>query len=261
MKNLLLFALTLAISCTSPAPTETATEPDAPEPAYLPSLQAAFDAHGKLENWKKYKTLTFTRRSGESQENHTIDLENRKVRISSEDYELGFDGQDVWVSPDKDAYSGRSARFFHNLWFYFFSIPHILSDPGVNASDMEDVVFNGKNYKRIMITFGDNVGDAPDDKYLLYLSEDNRLDFINYSVTYYDPSRTNNFNALVYEDWQEVDGLLVPGTMKGYRWENDTIGDQRYEVQVSEIAFSAEKADQAIFEVPEGAYVDVKESD
>ncbi len=257
MKYLSILFCILLIACsTTTQQTEQAVEEPAPKVEYPDALESNLRAHG-YEAWKSFNGLTYTRISGDNSEKQQIDLKNRKVRIETDEYTLGSDGENVWVSPNLEAFGGRSARFFHNLWFYFFSIPHVMTDPGVNARVMEDVTFNGTDYNRILVTFGDNVGDAPEDQYILYINkETSELDLINYSVTFYDASRAEQYNALVYDGWQTIQGVKVPASLTGYRWENDTLGEVRYEVKFEDIQFSKESFDQSIFYIPEGAEID-----
>ncbi len=261
MKKVIAILSWFLISCSTQNQSEVVEQTSNRPLSDIPmSLLHSFQAHGGLEMWKTYKSLSYTRNPDKDPEQHIIDLENRKVLISAENYKLGSDGENIWVSPDLEAYEGRSARFFHNLWFYFFSFPHILSDPGIKATELEKIVFNGKNYNRVKITYNENVGDSPDDQYILYLSsETNRLDFIKYSVTYYDRSRAENFNALIYEDWIKVNGLLVPTSLQGYKWENDSIGAKRYSVKFSDISFTKNTPDQSMFEMPQESEIEVRD--
>ena len=50
--------------------------------------------------------------------------------------------------------------------------------------------------------------------------------------------------------------MLFPEKNIGYKWENEELGDVRYESPFTNISFSEEKMDAAIFAVPEGAYVE-----
>ena len=69
---------------------------------------------------------------GEDSERQEFNLEMRYALIIHPDYLIGFDGQDVWISPNKELFKKGSPRFYHNLNFYFFTVPFIFSDEGVN---------------------------------------------------------------------------------------------------------------------------------
>lgn len=260
MKNILKGAtaiLVLAMSaCSTPKEpvNETAVPPVSPWPTIL---DQAFEAHGGLEKWQSFETMEYDVPKEKGPEHHTIDLKNRKVLISTDEFKIGFDGNEVWVTPDSAAFGGN-ARFYHNLYFYFFSLPYLAADPGINYEDQGAATVNGQSYNKVLMTFNDNVGDAPEDKYVLYFNEDNMLELINYSVTYYDASRANKFNAIKYEDWKPVNGLMLPGKLVGYVWQGDSLAEKRYERQFQNPKLSTEKQPDALFEIPDNAYISPK---
>lgn len=226
--------------------------------SFPPALTSGLRAHGGLDNWKKYRTLQFTLASKENPENHLIDLDSRKVLITTDtSFTMGFDGQSVWVSPSLQSYPGSSARFYHNLIFYFFSIPFVMTDPGTVHSDMPDAQLNGVAYRRVRVTFGNDVGDSPKDQYILWFRKDNdRLGLINYSVTYFDQGNADRFNAIVYEEWQQVNELLLPKTWTHHRWENDSLGEARSTVRIENVSLSTISPDASLFAVPAEAEIE-----
>jgi hypothetical protein len=225
-----------------------------------PSLQEGLKAHGGLEEWAKYGTLSYTVASKSTPEKHLIALQNRRVLITTDStFTMGFDGQDVWVSPNLAAYPGSSATFYHNLVFYFFSLPFVAADPGVNHNALPDITFDGVDYSRISITFGSDVGESPDDKYILWFRKsDKLLSMINYSVTYFDPANANKLNAMVYDEWQTVNGLRVPKKWTSYKWENDSLGDKRGSTLITDVSFQVSAPDATLFQKPEAAEIDSK---
>lgn len=224
----------------------------------FPTLfQQILEAHGGWEQWNKMHTLTFEKGTGEKKEMHTVDLKNRKSLIEVKDYyALGSDGESVWVSPNKDAFPGPSPRFMHNLYFYFAAIPFVLADPGVNYEVQADHVMGNKRYRVLKTSFKEDIGDAPDDQYWLYFDpKTQRIDFITYSVTYFDSTKANQFNALRYE-WMTQNGLLVPKTLIGYEWQEGKLGKERYRSPLAAMKYSEEKASADIFKVPAGAHTE-----
>lgn len=257
--NLLIVLMVLFFACNPQTKTseDTLIEPDVYENV-IPELKACLEAHGGLKKWRSFGSLEYDRATAKGGGDHSIiDLRNRKDLVKNDTaYTVGFDGTDAWITPGKDAM--RSApRFFHNLYFYFFALPFVVADPGTNQEFIGQKTFNGLTYNKIKITYGENVGDSPEDQYILWVNaQTNQLDFINYSVTYFDKSRAEKYNALVYSDWKDIDGLKVPTILTSYRWEEDTLGDVRGSNTFSNILFSERQPDQAIFQVPEGAYLD-----
>ena len=78
-------------------------------------MRKGLEAHGGLALWQKKKTMEFSIPKGDNFELHQIDLPSRKVRIDHPDYSIGFDGNEVWITPDKETFGSTSPRFYHNL--------------------------------------------------------------------------------------------------------------------------------------------------
>ena len=172
-KYLYLITLTIALfffnACSEPNPKIEAPIVEQKEiPAFF---QKVLDAHGGLETWNKMNTLKFSSTRKEPTTNYSIDLKSRKETIEAEGkYTLGNDGETVWVSPSRDSFPGKNPRFMKNLTFYFVAIPFVLADDGVNLEDLGSKEVNGRKYNVIKATFGEGVGDASEDQYLLYVN-------------------------------------------------------------------------------------------
>ena len=248
-----LFMLTI-LACSN----EQTTTPVKVEKSYPEIFNKVLKAHGGKANWDAMNTLTYTRGGVENPEYHTVDLKTRKSLIEVKGkYKLGFDGTNIWVGPNRDSFPGKSPKFTHNLHFYFIAIPFVFTDPGVTLKDEGLVKSGEKEYHLVNVTFGENVGDAPEDQYNMYIDPvSNRVDFITYSVTYFDKSRATQYNALQYE-WIDANGLLAPAKYIGYKWENEDLGDQRYESVIKNVRY--EKATKAanFFEKPVEAEITV----
>lgn len=248
-------------SCQSTAPEQkTADNPKVeeatPKPALPKALAQGLEAHGGLERWEQMKSLQFAMMKGEKKETHLTQLKNRKTRISHEDYTIGFDGEEVWVAPNKAAFGKGSARFYHNLRFYFFGLPFLFADPGINYEELPQKEINGIMYDAVKISYQSGVGDAPEDYYIAHFHPETHLmDVLLYTVTYYKGTTNENYNALMYE-WQEVNGLKVPKVMSGYKYENGQIGELRYERPLLDVEIKETAPDEALFEMPEGAEID-----
>lgn len=249
--------VTLLFSCQS----KKETTPETTTPAHwknIPTeMMAGLDGHGGLEQWNKMKTMEFSYPKREGTELHQVDLPTRKVRITHENYTIGFDGKEAWVTPDKEALGGVSARFYHNLIFYFYAIPYVLADPGTNYEVLPSRTINGKELNAIKVSFNDGVGDAPDDYYIAHFDKKtNEMYLLLYTVTYFSGESNENFGAIVFDDWKEVNGLKIPKTMKGYKYAADTLGEQRYIHEFSDLKLSETALDPSIFERPDNAVID-----
>lgn len=254
----LLLPIFIILGCTPQQSSNEGTEDQASDVQQPIPLDPLLEAHGGLNTWKQYQQVEYDLFvNGNLVDHQLIDLKTRKVLITSEQYTIGFDGQEVWITPDKEAYPGNSARFYHNLQFYFFAIPFVLADPGTHHEDLGQSTFQGETCHVVKTSFGNHVGDAPDDYYLTYADpETHQLKLLLYTVTYFSGEASETFNARMYDSLQEVDGLLVPARMISYRWENDTLGEKRSETAFRNVRFSKEAPDPSMFAIPEGAYID-----
>ncbi len=261
MKNLIVsLSCLFFLACNQTPKEEQGAVEIATNPEYPQTLQKALQAHGGADVWKSNKSLQFDMEStlgGVKNETHLIDLNNRKVRISSENYTLGMDGKEVWVTPNKAAFGNVPPRFYHNLLFYFFTIPHIFTDPGINFEELGEVTVAGKKYVALKVSYEAGVGDADKDLYIAHFDPDTyRLALLLYTVTYFSGEKHENYNALKYDNWQQVDGLWVPASFEGYKFENDSLKELRYQSKFSNVIFSKESPDQNLFEIPENAEID-----
>lgn len=237
---------------------ESAVEsPEKSVVVYPAALQKGLDAHGGLDRWQSMQSLAYTFSTGEKTEHHIVDLKNRKVRIENDQYTLGFDGKEVWVTPDKAAFGKGSPRFYHNLYFYFFAMPYVLADPGIKYKVMAQQTIEGKQYNVVSIKYQANVGDAPDDEYIVYFDQStNRMEYLFYTVTYYSKGPGEKYNMLHYHNWQEVDGLWLPRVMSRMDYSDGIIGEKKYDRTFTDVELSMDRPNQALFEMPEGAEID-----
>jgi len=245
---ILIFALS---GCQQDANSESASSP------YPAALAKALDAHGGLDRWKSMHTLKYTMMKSEKPEMHQVDLHSRKVRIAHEDYTIGFDGQDAWVAPNKEAFGNSSARFYHNLYFYFFALPYLAADPGIIYEELPVREFNGKTYDVVKIGYEKGIGDAPDDEYIMHFDQETGLmHLLLYTVTYYSKEKSDRFNAIIYDDWIDVEGLKLPGSFKGFKYANDELGEMRYERVFVDHYLSEEPLVDSTFDIPAVAEID-----
>ncbi len=217
-------------------------------------LSATFDAHGSLDHWKSFRTLTFDLISerGEKRDTQHIstDLQDRRELIRTATYDIGYDGTSYWKIMHDSSATNTDPRFMKNLQFYFFAMPFVLADPGVTATSLPPQSISNKMFDVIKITFGDSVGVAPKDQYILYVDPiSKRLNYMLYSVTYFDPDRAEKYGALYYRDWQEVDGLLLPKVGERFEWnaEDKSLGKSRGFKRFQNVQLLVESKDSQFF--------------
>lgn len=221
-------------------------------------LDRGIASQGGLAAWQSYGALEYDIVKGDRHEHHLIDLHNRKMLITGETYQMGYDGVDVWVTPGLEAFPG-SARFSKGLDFYFFVIPFVLADPGTNREILGRVTLGEKEYEAVRVSFEAGVGDSPDDVYIAHFDPDtHRLRVLLYTVTFRSQQPNENFNARVYETWQEVGDLTLPRKVTSYQWNGveRKLGEKRVETIYNNVRLHIEPPDSALFARPAEAEID-----
>lgn len=208
-----------------------------PKKVYPKTFAMGLTAHGGLEKWNSYGTLKFTEVAGEDVTHYIIDLKNRNERMENPGhYQVGFTADSIYYFPNRDSFPSKNPRFMHNLRFYFFALPYVTADPGAIQDELGPAVLNDTLYDRVKVTFSEGTGVAPKDQYILWYDQHTHLlSFINYSVTYFDEANAENYSAIRYTNWVETGGLKFPTEMIGYKWENDSFGEERYRRRFSDI--------------------------
>jgi len=252
MKNLTYILLAgLLLACnTTPEKSESKKEVYVAPSHHIDELTKIFEAHGGYEQWSKMKSLSYKK----AEENTITNLQNRKIRLESSKQTIGFDGTKVWVAPD--SVDASRARFYHNLYFYFYAMPFVVGDPGANYEKLPQKEIDGKNYEGIKVSYNDGVGDAPDDNYIIWVDPNTKeMEWLMYTVTYRSGEPSDRYSLIKYKDWQKFNGLLLPTSLQWYRYENDSVGAPRSEAFFTEISISEEAPKDSLFEMPDGAII------
>lgn len=226
--------------------------------APVASIFKVFEAHGGLETWKNKRTLSFTVTKPDNPERHTIDLYSRREKIETPEMAMGFDGKDFWLADEKESYKGDPI-FYHNLMFYFYSMPFVLADDGIEFSETEDLEFDGKSYPGVRITYKDGVGISSKDEYFLhYNAETNQMAWLGYTVTYRSGEKSDNVKWIRYNDWMETEGLKLPNSMTWHEYEGRTIKGPRDSTTFENVLVSESAKPDAFYAKPENAKVVTK---
>lgn len=224
-------------------------------PDYPQELNAVFEKHGGIRNWKNMKSLGFEIVKPNGNEKQTIDLVSRNDLIETEKYTIGFDGNDSWILQDSAYYKGN-ARFYHNLMFYFYAMPFVLGDDGISYEKTEDLVFEDVNYPGYKISYNDNIGDSPDDNYFIYYNKsDNTMAWLGYTVTYGKGEASNNVSYIRYNDWKLINGLLLPNAISWFQSKDGKLMEPRNTLIFENIKLSDERPNSELFKKPEGAEI------
>jgi len=268
MKNILiLILLSILASCNQSQKKETPTaEPIEIEPnsgigdgAVSPAVafaQSIENAHNKTA-WNSNTAVAFDidlKFGGQERLNGKITslTNSSKIRIDKKDgAKLIFDGSEVYLCPETAPDKG--ARFDMFTWQYFFAMPFKLTDPGTNWENIDSKKENELSYPAGRLTFRKNIGDAPDDWYVIYQDpKTNLLHAAAYIVTFGSEIDKANENphAIVYSNYKTVEGIQVATQWDFHEWsEEKGIGKKLGEATISNIVFFEAEAD--LFEKPD----------
>ena len=258
MKKTILLSLILIalISCkeTSEKNTYQNEELNVITTIYPESISKVFDAHGGIDAWNAMQSHVFEIEKDGQNEKTTTALKSRKSLIDAETYMIGYDGNNPWlVEKDTATYKGNP-KFYYNLMFYFHAMPFIVGDDGINYENVDALEFEGKEYPGIKISYEAGVGESPDDEYIIYYDSDtNKMAWLAYTVTFFSKEKAKKFNLIRYSDWQTVEGLQLPKTLKWHVYKDGVIGDVRNEMNFVNVSLSKEQPDSKLFEKPENA--------
>lgn len=198
------------------------------------------------------QNLVFTMEKESGDETHTVNLWSRKTHINTADYQIGSDGEEVWLAQDSTYYPPNRARFYHNLMFYFYAMPFVLGDDGIIYTEVDPLTIGDQSYPGTQISFKSGVGDAPDDQYILYRDKDSgQMQWLAYTVTYGKNEKSDQFSFIKYDQWQEVNGLLLPNVLQWYTVENGMPTTARNARVFKNVALSFDKKPDAFFDKPE----------
>jgi len=225
----------------------------------IPEYEALLEAHGDWHKWYNAvaESYSMIHEVTMTEEDAFVNLNSRKTRISNSEFEMGFDGEKTWISPDRESYKGPSVKFYHNLYFYFYNIPFVFTDKGARVEKVEDRILNGKKYPTLKASFDSGIGASSKDQYFMLINpETRRLEYLLYTVTYFD-NPTPELNALKYDDYRESDGVFFPRTLTGYAFKNDSTQSIKYQVTFANLLLLDEEFEDDIFEKPDnGVYAD-----
>ena len=258
--TLLLFCIAI-LSCKQASKESTSTNEisevpiDVANSRFPEAFTKILKAHGGLDTWREKRTLTFEIPKPETKEVHTTDLSSRIDKIEMQQFSLGFDGQQVWLSDKDQSYKGDPV-FYHNLMFYFYAMPFVLADGGINYSKTENLEFEGTSYPGIRISYNTGVGTSPKDEYFIhYHPETYQMEWLGYTVTYRSGEKSDHVKWIRYDDWMPVEGLLLPKSITWFDNDGKTMKEAKNKVAFEKVGLTESKKPDGFYKIPEGARI------
>ena len=146
--------------------------------------------------------------------------DSTKIRMDLDNgVSLVFDGEKVYQTPSDAEY--ERARFDIFTWSYFFLFPYKLSDPGTVWNDYENNKLADQSFDAQKLTFADDVGDSPDDWYIVYAEpETNVIKYSSYIVTFFASKEEaeKDPHAIEFSKYEEVDGIPISKRWEFWGW-------------------------------------------
>ena len=261
MKNYLILALTLIIVLACKQETKPVVNADYFEEKldittsiYPENVTKILNAHGGIDQWNTFNTLVFTMKKPIGDETTTTDLKDRRSLIETDAFKIGYTGKEAWlINKGENKYEGNP-QFYYNLMFYFYAMPYVLADDGITYTNVEPLKVDSKTYPGIKISYAAEVGESPEDEYIMYYdAETNKMTWLGYTVTYFTKEKSKDWHFIKYTNWQMVNEMLLPKTLEWYNADGFIIGDKRNDLLFTDVILTKNKLENTVFAKPEAA--------
>ena len=80
-------------------------------------------------------------------------------------------------------------------------MPFVLADDGITYTNVEPLIVEGKEYPGIKISYEAEIGESPEDEYIMYYDADsNKMAWLGYTVTYFTKEKSKDWHFIKYAD-------------------------------------------------------------
>jgi len=225
------------------------------------ALAESLKAHGGADTWRSFARMDYSTRDFPLGANapfdfsQTTDLRSRRHLTRGEGFTSGKNEQGAWALPNTEAL-GLPPSFFESGNFYFVAMPFVFADPGVIARDLGTETFQQREYNLVAISYPAGIGDTPEDDYILYIdAQTHRLYMIDFVPTSAEvngdtPIEDLPRKALVFDQWQNADGLLVPSKLTFYGWADGQLQGDGNTYFIHGVTFSKDSPQASLFLTP-----------
>jgi hypothetical protein len=221
---------------------------------YPSNLMAIMDVHGGIVQWEKMHNICFSFEGRGGEEVHTTSLKDRMAKIENENWTIGNDGESTWLLESEEGSYKGNAAFYNNLMFYFYAMPFVLADNGIIYTELPQRALAGKMYNALKIGYDNGVGYSPKDEYILFSEPStNQMAWLGYTVTGTSNKKSDTWSFIKYDQWQEVNGLLLPEKLTWYTVENNEPTEKRNELIFSKVTMTETQLVDSVFAKPDRA--------
>ena len=81
------------------------------------------------------------------------------------------------------------------------------------------------------------------------------MTWLGYTVTYRTGQKSDTVKWIRYDNWQDIEGVILPSSITWHEFEGRTIKEARSTVVFDNVVLSTSAKDAAFFEKPEDAIV------
>lgn len=241
--SFLALVLLMGQSCTS---TKSLTK------AIPSDIDAVMDHHGGMQEWNRYKSMSYEIVKEKGNEKQMVNLHDRRERIEGSNFTMGYDGNDYWVEADTSFKT--NPVFYKNLMFYFYAMPFVLGDPGIHYSPAQALEFEGTRYPGYRISYASDVGVSPEDEYFIhYHPSTKEMAWLGYTVTYFSKEKSTQVKWIRYDEWDTYEGLRLPKSLSWYKVEEGKPTTLRNKVDFANVTLGLQSFPEQTFKPTSGA--------
>jgi hypothetical protein len=148
--------------------------------------------------------------------NHRLEGQNQQGQkfvvlhnINTHEGSAYLDGQPVPADQLKQYLDGAFAAWTNDT--YWLLVPYKLQDPGVNLTYSGSEEVDGVRYEKLQLTFGQNVGLTPGDRYWVYINPQSGLiERWGYVLQNQDPN--SQPTQWLWQGWQRYGNIMLAPT-------------------------------------------------
>lgn len=189
-----------------------------------PFTQSIEQAH-KIKSFLSHKVVQYNIElafGGNPRLNASITqtTDGSKIKIENKNGStIYFDGTNVYGFPKEANFKG--ARFDIFTWSYFFALPYKLNDQGTTWGKVKNHKWGESEYSTSKLSFAAEVGDTPDDWYLVYKNPQTALlEGAAYIVSFGKEltKAEANPHAIKYANFTTVEGIPFATQWTFHNW-------------------------------------------